>query len=243
MSLPHEALAVPEEQRERVRAALIELRRTGAKVTLAAVQKASGVKRQLVSKLLGLHRDGRLSLDAPWTDAPAPAAPAQDGPSGDDELEGLALAVESADSPRLLSEAAGRVAALALRGRLNPAIARVLRDLIQERRRGVAEAREVEAPPDDGMRIARASEGAMKLVRAFDSMVNGWRREWLLLAAAEHLEADVLEFPNEDQGGTPDKDQGSRLARWGLDETCNPVEGAAWPACLGRPQVPPAVRL
>ena len=240
MSLPHEALAVPAEQRERVRAALLELRRTGGKVTLSALQRQSGVKRQLVSTLLALHREGRLSLDVPWTDAPPAPAPAQ---GADDELEALALAVESADSPRLLSEAAGRVAALALRGRLNPAIARVLRDLIQERRRGVAEARDVETPPDDGLRIARASEAAMKLVRAFDSMVNGWRREWLLLAAAEHLEADAVEFPNEDHGGAGGERSADRLARWGLDETCNPAEGTPWPAWLPRPQVPPPVRL
>lgn len=236
MSLPLEALAVPEEGREKIRAALLELRRAGADVTLSAVQRTSGVKRAHVSVMVGLHRKG-LTIDAPWTDAPPAPTPAPSAATGDLELEALALAIEAADSAKLLSEAAGKVARFALQGRLDPAIARVLRDLIQERRRGVADARQAEPPEPDEHRMLLASAEAVQVARAFDYLCNGWRRRWVEEALAAHLNADLLDFPNLDGGG-PAQDPADPAKQLGLDAWGRPPAGAPWPAWCPPPQVP-----
>lgn len=198
LALPPELLVVPEEAREKVRAALLELRRTGGRVTVNAVQKLAGVKRDTAAAVLALHRERPLPLDVAWVVPPAPpAAPSAPAaaPGASEALEDLARAIESADTAKRLGECSGRAASLALRGVLDPNLARVVRDLVQERRRSVGDALDQEPPPEDPRTFLLASEGAMRLARAFDRIMSAERRDRIEGLVAQEFEADRAEPP------------------------------------------------
>ncbi len=192
-----EARDVPEDLRERLRAALLDARREGRNVTVRWLREAAApcdtVRAGLV---LRLYRDGKMPpLEQPWTDAPpaaqAPEARAAADPG--DELEALAGAVAAATTPRAISEVAGQVAALVARGQVAPAVGRVLRDLLAERRRGVAEARAVEPPPEDPTAHALVTRDALDVARAVDYIISDERRARVVALVAAELRADLIE--------------------------------------------------
>ena len=112
--------AVPAEQRERVRLAIVELSQADEKVQVRTVQRRAKVATRFVTVLLRALRAGYLSLDLPWDGSTAPL-----------DLEGaIRSASNHRDRTRIHQEVAARVAA----GSLYPTVAKTIQDSLSAAR-------------------------------------------------------------------------------------------------------------
>lgn len=145
---------------------------------------------------------------------------------------GLDEKVRAAKTASDLAQIAVEVTALSSAGAITPARSHALRQLLAETRHNLS-ARERRADERGDGRLVLATEDACALVAKFDTLVNGWRRRWLLEALELHLAEDEKEFPGFDGG-----DLEAWLAQYGLDLRGDPV--GERPAYMAAPIVPPA---
>jgi hypothetical protein len=145
---------------------------------------------------------------------------------------GLDEKVRAARTASDLAEIAVEITALSAAGAITPARSHALRQLVAETRHSLS-ARERKADERGDGRLVLATEDACALVAKFDTLVNGWRRRWLLEALELHLAEDEKEFPGFDGG-----DLEAWLAQFGLDLSGDPV--GERPAYMTAPVIPPA---
>lgn len=201
MSLLTEVLAVPPERREQIREAVAALEKTGSRVSVRAVKKIAKGDSNALALVLRAYREGLLDSSKSWG---VELDQAQNGQPPSDQgadVEQLIARVRTAAGPGDLVEVSRLALELSAAGTISEARARVIRDLAQEQRRAMADARLVEPPPEDPSRYLLASEEAMQAARALDWMVCDDRRARVLTYIAEELELDRIEHPSADEGG------------------------------------------
>ena len=92
------------------------------------------------------------------------------------------------------------LAALVASGEVDPDEAREIRGPLQEARQAAEAKRGNEPPPEDPTKLVLSSPEAMLAARALDLFVSDERRDRLLAMIAAELEADRIEFPNQEGG-------------------------------------------
>ena len=144
----------------------------------------------------------------------------------------IAAAQTWADLVQLAREVTRHVAS----GAISTQRGQALRQLLAETRHAVRQQeRETTTRGAQDGRLVLVTEEARQLAEDFDTLVNGWRRRWVLEAVALHRAADKAELPEGDLGpGAP-----QLLARLGLDLHGDPV--GERPAYLAAPVVPAAL--
>lgn len=142
---------------------------------------------------------------------------------------GLDLKIRGAKTLSQLAEVCAEFAAYVSSGTIQPQRSNALRQTLNMLERALR-ARESETK-DDG-RVFMVTAQARHLCDTFDRIGNGWRRAWLLDAAARHLEEDKRELPGFD------KDMTSTLAALQLDLMGEPI--GIRPAYIPPPAVPEA---
>lgn len=216
------------ERRERVRLALVELRRQGAKVTINAVQRVAGGDRNAIAALVAASREGILPpIDDPWdrlagerapggatgapvpapaqgapAASPAPASPAQGAPP-EATLDALlaALAAPPAPGP---SPIPAMVAQLVATGAISNAVARTLLDSERERRQAAKAAQGAQAssaPPASALLVEVAT---VPLVQAFEGIADPERRERAMRLVLAIADEDRLDPRYQPDAGAPD---------------------------------------
>lgn len=204
---PADWLAIAPEERERIRCALLELRRERKPVTVRALRLLARAKQNRVACALRHYRDNRLPpLEQRWDVlAGAPASPprteAQEAPraatasqavpagSGLGAVAGLAQQVRAARTLEALAELANEIGAKLADGELDYARARAMRDLLQEQRIGLAEAaKRVDGALEEEL-LPCTQEGA-QLVLAFEAIETESTRAELLELVRGRLEAE-----------------------------------------------------
>lgn len=208
MNLPPAAEAIKSPQREKIRRGILALAESRlGEYTLADVRERARCDARAVSTLVRLYRAGKMPpLCEPWgEDGPVPRRPATKPPKGgspapppagdrgpDPRVAELVDEIDAAEDPKALAGVARRVTRMLALGQLANEVARALRDLIQEQRQGLKDARAIEPPTDPG-RTALVSESALELARAYDYLVSPARRERAQAVLAELLEEDLAE--------------------------------------------------
>lgn len=212
-NVPQDALKVPPAERERVRLAVSQLvRRKGAKPTVAAVKKHSGVGSDWVTLLLRLRRKGDMpdegtakrGAGAWWTDEERQAANAPGSPSlgGPPSAEAVNASQLRADWATRAAEARTAAEREALKLELVKLVALKVfshqesKELRAQLSAIDPEPLELDASAD--VLVGREAEG---IARAITGIVSDERRERLIALVIKEYEADVIEHGAMDTGG------------------------------------------
>lgn len=190
MKLHRDLAEVPAAVREKLRAALAELLAEGAEPSSHALRVRASVAAKSAAIVARLHRAGLLPpLVAPWVEAPAPAAPAQEEAPGAQ----LAARIRAAKTELELAEVANEAAAQLPEGTLEPGVSRALCDLIREQRRCLADA--ARRPRDDSTAFLAATKEVVPLIEIFEAIESDERRA----RALEQATALLTRLLEEDQ--------------------------------------------
>lgn len=202
--------------RERVRGCLRELAREGAVVTTTEVQRRVGGMRAHLVAVVAAWRGHVLDVEQRWDrldlgradQAPAvvqpsapPAAAAADG-APSPVIADLLARIDAATTPRGIAEVAQLVARMVAAGGLDATAGRIVLDALREQRQGLAQAREIEPPPEDPTAHALVTRDALEVARAVDYIVCDARRARVVALVAAELRADLIEHaPQPDTAG------------------------------------------
>ncbi|HBP23444.1 MAG TPA: hypothetical protein DEA08_37410 [Planctomycetes bacterium] len=175
--------AVPAEQRERVRLAIVELSQADEKVQVRTVQRRAKVATRFVTVLLRALRAGYLSLDLPWDGSTAPL-----------DLEGaIRSASNHRDRTRIHQEVAARVAA----GSLSPTVAKTIQDSLSAARLSAKAAQDLGGSASVNEPILLLDRSTYLLAKVINRVVSPEILEEIVAFVTEAGERDLREFPNE----------------------------------------------
>lgn len=141
---------------------------------------------------------------------------------------GLDQKIRGAKTLSQLAEVCSEFAAFVSSGEILPQRSHALRQTLNVLERAL---RAKEAETKDDGRIFLMTEQGRVIAETLDKIGNGWRRRWLLEAAALHLAEDEKEIPGFEY------DMTETLAGLEIDLMGEPI-GAAWPTYLSPPTVP-----
>lgn len=211
---PQDAAAIPGEDRERIRLAILEQvlgdGDHAARVSVDRTREIAKIDQRKAGKVVRAWKAGKSpDLRVSWDDpilaarsalssvtATAPTGESAGGPPAQDDLARLARdAVTHEHRDAVLRELAAR----ALEGRIKPTDADKIRALLGEMRLQDKDRRTV--PQEDPERVYLLSRDGARLVSAFERIVSDERRAKALAAVADLLEEDARELPAVDPVG------------------------------------------
>ena len=209
-TVPPDVIRIPEDARERIRLAILQLKLAGEGVTQTRVRAAAKVDMRRVGPVVKAFKLGRLpALGGSWTDVGLGLSKdsTQSGGGGRDEsgAEVTGVRVEIADliSAAETDEDRGRVfhliaEAIARKG-VSVAEAKALGEVLDRARMAGREHRAT--PQDDPERVLLISRDGATLLQGYERIVSEERRARVLELVAELVEEDLLELPTADPLG------------------------------------------
>lgn len=221
MELPQETIEIPDSTREKIREAILELTEAGQRPTNRAVRALARADGNAVQVLLRLYREGALPpLEEPWGVA---GAELEEG----DEIQAFLQTIQAAQDAKAIAAAQQQLGELVVRDVISSSKARVLKELLVEQRRSLAEHVRQNPGDNDALAVALVTPEVKELGETFMGIVNGRRRLAILQFVLLQAQADLEDCPNrEDLGATIDDEGRWRPENLGLDPFGEPLEGA-----------------